>query len=1121
MHKLYLLLIFSCSSIFCYSQFSDVQKYGVREGLSSNTVFSTIEDNDGFVWIVTEEGVDRFDGLNFKHYGLPKLFEYRKVNHVIHYIKIDSNNQIWVVTLSGLLYRYNPRIDEFELFYMFKDVAIQAFYIDHNKDLWFGTSDGTLVLNPQSKKLDRIPSIKEKNSAITQDNKNRYYLATNEGIHVLDSSKIVLYDLLDVSFTKNNGIKGSVISSLYFDEKNNRLWIGSNKLGLCAFNLINFEFIKPKEFPKLEGIYIKSIEKFSESEIIMGIDGEGLIIWDIDQQKVIKKISDNYGEDSSLNTKSVQQVFRNKSGVFFISTWRGGLNVYNPEMANFQSISHVQNSQNSIINNVVLSLFNIESGAIGFGTDKGISIWEKSKNSWQHLDIFTNNEKHISNSRAISVDRNGNIWATSYTDSLVLFKKNKNGKYISTKDFPSELSKHEFNKVYAGDNDQIWLSGDEKQQLTLFSVETKKIQHIPLTSGQVQTMIDFSPEKLVLGTSSGLKLFNKEKNTFELLEVIESSKLKTSMISSIAIDANKQLWVGTRYEGLFLVNFFKNTIVRLTTENGLTSNRIFSVVAVEDDVWVSTAKGISKINSQLNVSHFSKSDGLISVDFNYNTALLNDNLLYFGTNEGVITCNPDKVYSIMSQKNLVFSELYLNHERVLAAKGSPLEQPLNETVQINLKNDQNSFSIGLSIIDFLHSGQGDIQWKLENFDEQWINEQDVLRASYTNLDPGEYLFKLRVLDQNRELIAAEKQLKIIIAPPFWLTYWAYLLYLICAALIFVLIAYLNTLRINSKNAKAKLRYLVNIAHEIKTPLMLIKAPLTDLLNNVKMDSSMLEGIQIALKNTEKVNMQMVQFLDFRLFKLRKKSVIINSIDLIRFLKDKVFAFKIMADKKNIKLSFECEAPELIINTDEKIVDKIVGNLLSNAIKYTLNDGEILVRLMVTEGKCKIRIADSGIGIPKYQRKKIFQLFYRAPGAKESGSLGSGVGLVLARDLAKIIEGKVILEESSPKGSVFSFVFPYKSGKEGVVKVSKSSYSPKINEENIVRSEIKVLLVEDDLDLLEFSKNKLSSKYRVYSASDGIAALEMVKKEQPDIIISDVAMPKMDGIQFCMNLKKKH
>jgi len=1122
MKRFFFTVLFTFLGMFCHSQFSEFQTYGVNEGLSSNTVFSTLEDKDGFIWIATEEGVDRFDGLNFKNYSLPSLFKFREVNDVIHYIKIDSDNQIWVVTLSGLLYKYNRNLDVFELFYKLNEisrVAVQAFHIDHNNELWFGTLEGTLVLDPKTKESYTISSINEKNSAIIQDNINRYYLASDKGIQVLDSNKVVLYDLLDISFSKNTGIKGSVISSLYFDEINNRLWLGSNKLGLCAFNLINFDFIKPESFPKLEGIYIRSIEKFSDKELILGIDGEGLIIWNILEQKVSKKISDDYLEESSLNTKSVQHVFLNKSGIFFISTWRGGLNVYNPELSKFQSVSHIQNSPNTLTNNVVLTIFNIEKGIIGIGTDKGLNIWNRSKDSWQHLEIINGTEKHISNSRGVSVDSVGNIWVTSYTDSLVVFKKNSKGLYFNIKDFPLELSGQDFNKVYAGNNNQIWLSSDVEQKLTRFTTPTNEIKYFSLPSGQVQTMLDFGEERLLIGTSSGLDIFNKEKSEFENLDFLKSSKLNTAMISSLAIDVNKQIWVGTRYEGVFLINFFKNTVTHISTEDGLNSNRIFSIAADKEDIWVSTRKGISKIDHKLKITHFSKSDGLLSVDFNYNSASLNEDQLYFGTNDGIITFDPTKVYTTESKKTLVFSEFYLNHKRVLVSNDSTLKKPLNETEEINLKHNQNSFSIGFTSIDFLHADQGAFIWKLENFDKNWIKNSEITRASYTNLNPGEYVFKLRMVNQKEDIVAPERQLMISIAPSFWFTYWAYFIYFVVGILLFALLAYLNTLRITSKNSKEKLHYLVNIAHEIKTPLMLIKAPLTDLLNNAKGDLNMLQGIQIALKNTEKVNMQMVQFLDFRHFKLRKKTVIYNSINLVNILKDKVFAFKILADKKNIRVSFQSDVSEFSIKSDEKILDKIVGNLLSNAIKYTKDYGDIIVKLIVEKENCKIQVTDSGIGIPKSQQKKIFQLFYRTPAAKESGSLGTGVGLVLARDLAKLIDGKVILEQSSSIGSVFSLIFPFDLIINENVDELNSSENNHINIQTINEPKTKVLLVEDDLDLLDFSKKKLDTKYRVFVAGDGITALDIVKKEQPDIIISDVMMPKMNGTQLCMNLKK--
>ncbi len=1113
--------IFLCT--LSQAQNLNFQKYGVGEGLSSNTVFSTIEDKDGFIWISTEEGVDRFDGLNFRHYNLPSLYEYRTVNDVEYYLKIDSNNEIWLLTLGGLLYHYNPSKDEFVLFLMLKDQSDQAFltfHIDHNNHLWFGMEDGVLVLDPDSVLFHRIPIVKHTTSSIIQDDKLRYYLGTNNGVVVLDSNQNFLYNLLDVSSSEEIGLKDSEISSLFVDEENDRLWIGSRKLGLCVFNLVNFDFIRPKGLQSFKGLKISSFERFSKEEVIIGVDGEGLLIWNLNQQKVIQKISDQDIGPSALSSRSVQQVFRNSTGVFFVSTWRGGLNVYSPSNLNFSSIKHFPNTKKSLRNDVVMMLFEISPDVIGFGTDKGISVWDKKEDNWQHLEIEHSGAEHMSNSRSIAVDQRNNLWATSYTDSLVLFQSTKGGDYTSTKNFPLDLSLNRFNKVFASSNDLIWFSDDDKKRITCYSLITQKVRHYPFAFGNVQTMLDLSTEQLALGTSSGLVVFNTDKGIAEELDIINTTRLKTTMISSMVLDMNKQLWVGTRYEGLFIINFFKNTVVRLTSENGLLSNRIFALTVDKGNVWASTSKGISRVDGKNNISNFTESDGLISVDFNYNAAFKDtDGQLYFGTNDGVITFNPDEIHPVTSDKSLAFNEFYLNHKRVLDGDNSPLDKSLNDTELIELRHNQNSFSIGFTSIDFLHSDQGNFQWKLENFDEEWISDQSTSRASYTNLNPGSYTFKLRMVGNKEDMMGKEKQVELIIHPPFWKTAWAYLIYFVIVILLLTLIIYSNGLRIKSEHSKEKLHYLVNIAHEIKTPLMLIKAPLTDLRNNNKMDASLQQGIDIALKNAEKVHQQMMQFLDFRHFGLRKKTQVLYPIDLVRFIQDKVFAFKILADKKNIDISLDSDTTHFMINADEKIFDKIIGNLLSNAIKYTLHNGKVSVKL-ATKKKCKISIKDSGIGIVHSQKRKIFQLFYRAPNAKKSGSLGTGVGLVLASDLAKLVGGKVFLEESSPKGSTFSFTFPYEhpiilghsdKGTETVEGLQENEHQ--------VTANPKVLLVDDNEDLLNFSKSKLSARFRVDTASNGYTALEVIKKNRPDIVVCDIVMPKMNGLQLCMSLKK--
>ncbi len=1124
MKKLLLVLLLA-SSILTHAQNIRFQKYGVSEGLSSNMVFSTIEDKDGFIWISTEEGVDRFDGLNFKHYSLPNLYEYRTANRVYYHLKIDSNNQIWLFTRGGLLYQYDSKKDEFVLFYMLKnetDQAVYTFFIDHNNDLWFGMEDGVLLMNPVTKQFKRISALKGLTASIIQDNKQRYYFGNDNGIVVLDSNKEFLYNLLDVSSSKNIGLKGSLIKSLFIDEKNERLWVGSNKLGLCAFNLINFDFIKPEDFYENKGLIIRNIEQFSPEEVILGIDGEGLIIWDLNKQQVNQKIIPQDDRPDALSSRSVQQVFRNSTGVFFISTFRGGLNVFSPGKLNFKSIKHSPNNSNSLRNNVVMELHKLPKNNIVFSTDKGISVWDVQKKNWQQLYIKHKGIKNISNSRSITVDDKSNIWATTYTDSLVVFKKNKKGDYVSTKDFNSDLSTYQFNIVYAGKNDLIWFSDDNKKLVSSYSTDTQNLTHYPNEFGNVQAMLDLSPERFALGTSSGLVIINTNTGDYEYEEIINSTLLETAMISTLAVDSNKQLWVGTRYEGLFVVNFFKNTITKLTVRDGLLSNRIFALSNDKENVWVSTSKGISRIDNKNNISNFTKSEGLISVDFNYDAAFNDVNgKLYFGTNDGVISFDPDEIHVVESNKSLVFNEFYLNHKLVLPGDNSPLSESIINTELIQLEHDQNSFSISFTSIDFLNPDHGSFQWKLENFDKEWVSSQGGSIASYTNLNPGNYVFRVRMIDEKEELIAVEKQVELIIHKPFWMTIWAFIIYLSIVLLLIALIIYSNSLRIESKNSKERLHFLINMAHEIKTPLMLIKAPLTDLLkNNNTVDVAMQQGINIALKNAEKVHRQMIQFLDFRRLNVQKTSLNLDPIDLVQLLKDKVFAFKVLADKKKIDFSLDTNLAELIINTDQKAMDKVLSNLMSNAIKYTKPKGRVDVKLVVMKKKCKILIKDSGIGIPTSQKKKVFRLFYRTPAAKESDITGSGVGLALASDLAKLIGGKVTLEESSPKGSVFSFIFPYECSilvDEETTGISNDLES--LDDESHIISKPKVLLVEDNEDLRNYSKDKLKGKFNVNTASNGYVAMEILKKELPDIVVSDIMMPKVNGRQLCMSLKK--
>ncbi len=1105
-----------------YAQNNTFQKFGLKEGLSSSRVFTSIEDDLGFLWIATDAGVDRFDGANFKHYTLPDFENIRKAGFYRFYLKKDKMNQIWLLATNGALYKYSNGQDEFSLFHRIKNnsgssLISNNLLIDHNEIFWIGGEKGVYTFDTQSLKTELYSGLSGSIYSIIQDNENNFYLAGGEGVFVLNENYELVHNLLEVSPTPDIGINEGRIRSLFVDEKHNRLWMGTDKRGLCAFNLTDFEFILPSGLENYVGLNIRAIKQYSPESLIVGIDGVGLYILDLNRLVPIDKFSFKQDDPNSLSSNSIFDICQNKDGIFFISTFRGGLNSYNPQQLNIQSFSQIPGEINSLENNNILSICEVSNGVIGFGTAKGVSLWNKNKNSWKHLSEVANKNNILSGFvHAIAVDRQQNLWTSSYTDYITRYNLTNNGQYIISDKIPSGYNSGNIHFIYPTNHDLIYFANVLNGVMS-YSLSKDTTQLYPIQ--EISVLAPLSEEKLALGGSNGLRILDVQTSKIEKPEFIKSSMLNDQIVNSLFIDDQKQLWVGTADEGVFIVNFEKNAIGQISDKDGLPSNYIYSIVEADSYTWVSTPKGISRIDNERNIYTIFESDGLISADFNKNATIrASDGNLYFGTNKGVIYFDPNNIKPVHSQKSLVLTDFYINHKLTVAGKESPLKQAINSTKSIALEYAQNSFAIGFSTIDFIHPGIGTIEWKLEGFDDDWISYSKTDRINYTNLSPDTYLLKLRIANSKAEVLTEEKHIEFVVKPPFWRTTWAYLLYGITLMLLIIAIVYFGRLKIESKKSEERLHFLINTAHEIKTPLTLIKAPLQDLLKNESFNSNIKQNLNIALESADKLQKQMIQFLDFRKIKAQGKSLLTENTDMILFFQEMLFAFNVLCKRKNIHLTFNPSISEFQIKTDRKIIDVVVSNLISNAIKYTKENGRISINMLVKDKICEISVSDTGMGIPKSQQKKIFNLFYRTPEAREAGITGSGVGLVLAFDLAKKISGKVSLAESSDKGSTFKFSFPYELA-DKTIEIEEELVDQDLDEgSNVDGNKVKLLFVEDDDELRKYSKSKLQENYHILTASNGKSALEKVGKNMPDIIITDVSMPKMNGHQLCMNLK---
>lgn len=1118
----FITLLIHLHSLNLTAQGTSFQQYGLKEGLSSSNVYSTIEDDTGFLWVATSAGVDRFDGDQFKHYSLPNFKEIRKSIFYRFFMKVDKEKNLWLLANNGYLFQYSKDKDAFILFHKLIDkygnnIGTSSLYIDNNDKFWIGSLHGVIMFDTVSKQLELHKDVKGAVHSITSDDNQNLYIGGNKGIFVLDKNYKLKYNLVDVCPTPNIDFEEGRIRSMYFEENYKRLWIGSDKRGLCAFNIKDYQFISPEATKHLKGLAIRSINNFGSENIIVSVDGFGLLVMDSYKFSIQNTFSYKENDSKSLKSNSIFDIYQNKDGIFFISTFRGGLNSYNPNQLKINTQQKIIGNPNSLEDNYVISMKEIEENVIAFGTAKGVSIWNRNTDQWTHLSTLSK-ENNLLNRfiHDITVDEKKNMWVTSFTDKITVYPKLNNKTYGKPYKINTNKQNSSIFGLHLEENENLYFTNIERG---LYAYNLKKDTLKLYPKRGLEKIESITRFKLALGGSSGFWILDLLSGEFMKPDFIASSRLNDQIINSIYKSPQGQFWVGTADEGVFVVDFINKSVESISTANGLPSNTIFSIVSSELFTWVSSPKGISRIDRKRNIYNLYKSDGLVSIDFNKNAAIYGkDGILYFGTNDGVISFSPRDIHPIEGEKKLIFTEFYINHQLTQAGEGATLRKNINEMDQIVLTNSQNSFGLEIRALDFIHPRSGKVEWKLEGLDKTWISYGNTERINYTNISPGHYTLRVRVVNQKGELLANSKEIAIEVKPPLWRSNIALIMYAVVLILLIIAIIRFSKVRIDSKKSEDRLHFLINMAHEIKTPLTLIKAPLQDLLTNDDFSPSIKQNLKIALDSADKLQKQMLQFLDFRRIKAQGNPIITENTDMIQFFQDKVFAFKVLCKRKDIQMNFSSSISEFNIQTDRKIIDVIVSNLISNAIKYTEEKGKININMNIKDEHCEISVVDTGIGIPKSQQKKIFNLFYRTPEARDSGISGSGVGLVLAFDLAKRLNGKLALTESSQKGSTFTFSFPYRLSSNTVSADAVDIEEQNQEEENINSNKIKLLLVEDDKSLRDYTKNKLQEKYHVFTAVNGKEALEITSKNMPDIVVSDVSMPKMNGRQLTMNLK---
>lgn len=1075
---------------------------------TQSITYAIANDSLGNVWIASEEGVLKHNSEFYKIYnsynGLPDIAGNR-----IKEVFVDSEQRIWIGSEKGVCL-YNADLDIFEFVESVEDhnpSLVDVIVEDDTHNIWAGGYNGLWKYerNESSGKFNRI--VRNYNVQALHYNKGKLFFGTQKGVFYYNNETNLVTEIEIDSEEKNIRFITSFDEQILIGTKTGTLY-QIDKEQKTAFQ-VNFDF-------QLSNA-ITDIIKNSDNTFLLATDGDGIYKLNSGFKKM-DHYTENPNETYSISSNGVYDVEWDREGILWAATYGGGLNYFNSGELPFQNIRHKINDKNSIVTNFTRAIAKDKNGNIWFGTKKGISILDRKNNSWKHI-------KNLSNSSndedvivlALEPDNNF-MWVGAYNEGL--FKININT--LSKIHYNSAVSENILEKVYAIHKDSknnIWLGGIEKDMNVISS--NNKITTYPIQ--QIRSITETKSGEILASGRQGVYKINHQLETFGLIEDLIPGKnsLAYSTINSVHETNNRELILATNGEGLVFYNPKEHIIKKLKINSGMPSDIIQGIIVLkENNLWASTTKGLVNVKIEENdtiINIYDKKDGLASTEFNYGSyEKLNDNLIAFGGIDGVTRFNPEEIKNESYKPKLVFDSFKLSNE-IINPGQKPLEKHINRTKEIVLNHFDNSIEIQFTGISHGSSSKVKYSWILEGFDDAWSTPSNTNFATYTNLNSGDYTFKVKANNKYGKF-SNERQLKITINSPWWATNKAYFFYALAFLALLYTIIHFATVIIKKKNADEQIDFYNNINHEIKTPLAILISSLETVTENTDSTEDSKERIKMTIK---RINSLFEQMLNFQKVTAADNGIQdISKIDVYAQIMQRINNFKPLTKNQNLDIIFNNQWTEDFYFNRESL-DKILLNLISNAIKYSFRDGTITIKTSKTKkGNLRIEIKDVGLGIPKDQQKYILNRYYRARNVINSQRPGTGLGLMLIKKLLEKTGGSISFESEENKGATFVVLLDNLKEKY-VIGHEENKMPEQIVESNLELTEFsdsKILIVEDNDELRGSLANTLATYFQVYEATNGKEGLGVANQIFPDIILTDLIMPEMDGMQMAKQLK---
>lgn len=1113
---MFLLLLFGLQSL--YVAAGSFRSLSVKEGLSSRQAFQINKDSAGFVWVYTHLGVDRYDGNEIRHYPVDNTVESR--SHILSstVLTCDQPGNSWIAMKNGKIYAYDRQTDAFVLRINLSDylVAPVLYHIlfDADNRLWICTSAGIYSWNAETQ-LSVAGLEGCRVNCLIQANDKSFFAGTDKGVYLLTKNTAAS------SFSARRlplPVETHVTSLYGWDDK---LFIGTFSDGVFVFDRFAEKAHPLGAF--VPHVPVRAFAKAKNNTLLIGADGAGMLRINPATEKLLNQYTADADDDRSLNGNTVSDICVDGHGRIWVSTSTNGVSYLDPDMPDIRRIGHERNNVNSLKSDHVNVIFQDSEGDCWYGTNNGVSLYRPGSDKWTHyLDGTGHSGKVI---LALAEDGSGNIWAGGYGTGMYCIQK-KTGRVRKLEKRNARSGKGVASDyIYAiyAEGDTLWFGGIEGE-FTRYVLHADSYTYYPLHCiGDIKSGKDGS---LLMAGCDGLAVFDKTTGRAQWHRQFGDFTLHYP-IRCLLQSSGGDIWMATDGEGLIRFAPDKNDVHVYTTAHGLESNSINSVL--EDHhgrIWFSTEKELYCLDLTKNCPVNAHDFLHISQGY-YNPAAafgLADGRLAFGTAEGAVVFFPPSDWGRHGPAELIFTDFKLLYESVKAGmKGSLLTTPIDDTRQVCLNYNQHSFSLSFSAIDFTAPHRIRYAYRLGNYDRQWRYSGSVRSVSYMNLSPGKYLFRLRAFDKYTGQQIGERELEIVICPPCWMSWWALLVYFAVLSVFVYLFIQNRRHKASEDRIKEKIRCFISIAHDILTPVTLIKAPLSELETQPELPEKSRKNVAVAVKNAEKLLTMINRLLDLQKTELYAEQPLkVSLCDIKSYLEEKIAAFHLAAVQKSVDLQLEVEPHMPAVWIDREKMNHIVDNLLSNALKYT-EKGTVCIEVKTTKKQWSVEVRDTGIGIPEEEQRYIFHTYYRAQNAMNLAETGFGIGLAITRHIVKQHHGTISFRSAEGKGTAFTVTFPRKIKADVVVKPEEDNREMPVTVDAI-RTEAEnagkniLLLAEDDPDMREYLTNSLSPEYKVIGVPDGGKALEAAREINPDIIVSDVVMPVLGGNELCRLLK---